>query len=376
MVTEALKKSRDIFAYGLLAVAALYLISALSLLFKSEDDVGLDFSGKAAVFGHLFAHPLLVFSLIAALALAVGLGGASKNARTVALVALAIAGVALLLRLICWFSGFGAEDGADAFGGVLGAGKIVGIFLGLADLLLLGLTAWFAYTALQSLPKTSQSTASEWGQQQGYAGQQGYGQPGWGQQGSGYSGQPGWGQQGQGWGAGSGSGATAAGATAAGGWGDQSQAQAEQQGQPASAWTGSEQGYSGSEQGGYSPAVDPQHPQASWGQPAQGWGQREATQQQSWGAPAHPTASQWGQSEGASAVAPSSAEGSPADRPAQTGPAQTGAAQTGAAQTGATQSGTAHAEQREASSGPQTDQSRREGEEQPPQSWWQRPPQS
>ncbi len=360
MVTEALRKSRDIFAYGLLAVAALYLISALSLLFKSEDDVGLDFSGKAAVFGHLFAHPLLVFSLIAALALAVGLGGASKNARTVALVALGIAGVALLLRLICWFTAFGADDdgGADVFGGVLGAGKIVGIVLGLADLLLLGLTAWFAYTVLQSLPKTSQSTASAWGQQQGYAGQQGYGQPGWGQQGSGYSGQPGWGQQGQGWGAGSGSGATAAGATAAGGWGDQSQAQAEQQGQPASAWTGSEQG-------GYSPAVDPQHQQPSWGQPAQGWGQREATQQQSWGAPAHPTASQWGQSEGASAVAPSSAEGSPADRPAQTGPAQTGAAQ----------SGTAHTEQREVPSGEQTDQPRREGEEQRPQGWWQRPPQ-
>lgn len=364
MVTESLKKSRDILAYGLLAVAALYLISALSLLFKSEDDVGLDFSGKAAVFGHLFAHPLLVFSLIAALALAVGLGGASKNARTVALIALGIAGVALLLRLICWFSAFGADDGggADAFGGVLGAGKIVGIFLGLADLLLLGLTAWFAYTALQSLPKTSQSTASGWGQQQGYAGQQGYGQPAWGQQGSGYSGQPGWGQQGQGWGAGSGSGATAA-----GGWGDQSQAQAEQQGQPASAWTGSEHGYSGSEQGGYSPAVDPQHPQPSWGQqPAQGWGQqREATQQQSWGAPAHPTAPQWGQSEGASAVAPSSAEGSPADRPAQAGPAQSGAAQTRPAQN----------EQREVPSGEQTDQSRPEGEEQQPQGWWQRPPQ-
>lgn len=372
MVTEAIKKVRDIFAYGLLAVAALYLISALSLLFKSEDDVGLDFSGKAAVFGHMFAHPILVFSLLAAVALAIGFGGESKNARTVVLVALGIAGVALLLRLICWFSGFGADDGSglEAFGGVLGAGKIVGILLGLADLLLLGLAAWFAFTALQSLPKTSQSTATSWGQQ-GYAGQQGYGQQSWGQQGSGYSGQAGWGQQGQGWGTGAAGGATAAGATAAGagGWGDQSQIQAEQQGQPASAWTGSDQGYSGPEQGGYSPPADPQHAQSSWGQPgqpgqsAQGWGQPESGQQppqQSWGAPAHPTSSQWGQPEGASAVDPSTAAGSTAERPAQTGSEQTGSAQT---------------EQRDPSSPEPRDQESRPEGEQPPQGWWQRPSQ-
>lgn len=359
MVTEAIKKFRDIFAYGLLAVAALYLISALSLLFKSEDDVGLGFSGKAAVFGYLFAHPLLVFSLIAAVALAVGFGEASKNARIVILVALGIAAVSLLLGLICWFSSFGADDGdlnsVGLFGGVFGAGKIVGIFLGLAQLLLLGLAAWFAYTALQSLPKTAGSTTSAWGQSQGYADQQGYGgQQAWGQQGSGYSGQAGWGQQNQGWGAG----ATAAGATAAG-WGDQSQAQAEQQGQPASAWTGSDQSYSGPEHGAYSPPVDPQQAQSSWGQPgqpgqpAQGWGQPETRQQQpqhqqSWGTPAQPTASGWRQSEGASAVDASTAEGSTAERPAQ-------------------------AEQRDADSSELTDQESRSEGDPPPQGWWQQP---
>ncbi len=315
MVTEAIKKFRDIFAYGLLAVAALYLISALSLLFKSKDDVGLDFSGKAAVFGYLFAHPLLVLSLIAAVALAVGFGEASKNARIVTLVALGIAAVALLLGLICWFSGFGADDSdlnsVGLFGGVFGAGKVVGIFLGLAQLLLLGLAAWFAYTALQSLPKTSGSTASAWGQPQGYGGQQAYGQPSWGQQSSGYPAQPGWGQPGQqGWGAGT-SGATAVtGATAAGSWGDQSQAQADQQGQPASSWTSPEQ----------------QQPVAGWGQPgqqgqpgqsSQAWGQPEQVppQQQSWGSPAHPTAAQWGQPEGASAHDPSGAQASGSERP-------------------------------------------------------------
>lgn len=354
MVTEAIKKFRDIFAYGLLAVAALYLISALSLLFKSEDDVGLGFSGKAAVFGYLFAHPLLVFSLIAAVALAVGFGEASKNARIVTLVALGIAAFSLLLGLICWFSSFGADDAdlnsVGLFGGVFGAGKIVGIFLGLAQLLLMGLAAWFAYTALQSLPKTAGSTTA-WGQSQGYAGQQG--QQAWGQQGSGYSGQAGWGQQAQGWG----TGATAAGATAAGGWGDQSQAQAEQQGQPASAWTGSDQSYSGPEHGAYSPPVDPQQAQSSWGQPGQagqpdqGWGQPETRQQQpqhqqSWGTPAQPTAAGWRQPEGASAV--DSAEGSAAERPAQP-------------------------EQRDAASSEPTDQESRSEGEPPPQGWWQQP---
>ena len=347
MVTEAIKKVRDIFAYGLLAVAVLYLISALSLLFKSEDDVGLDFSGKAAVFSHLFAHPVLVFALLAAVALAVGFGGASKNARTVVLVALGIAGVALLLRLICWFSGFGADDSSfanEAFGGVLGAGKVVGSLLGLAELLLLGLAAWFAYTALQSLPKAAASTASSWGQPQGYGGQQGYGQQPWGQQVSGYPGQASWGQQGQGWGTGAGGGATATGTPAAG-WGDQSHAQAEQQGQPASAWTGADQGYSGREQGGYAPPTDPQ--QVAWGQPGQpgqpgqSWGQAEA--HQSWGTAAPPTAHP-----GAAPTGP------PQSEPTHGGPAQT------------EQRDSSSRESREQSSGPEEEQR---------QGWWQRPSQ-
>ena len=45
MVSDAIKKYRDMFAFGLLAVAVLYLISGVSLLVKSEDDTFLSFTG-------------------------------------------------------------------------------------------------------------------------------------------------------------------------------------------------------------------------------------------------------------------------------------------------------------------------------------------
>ncbi|MBA2444328.1 MAG: hypothetical protein H0V49_03230 [Nocardioidaceae bacterium] len=188
MLTEATKKFRDIFAYGLLGVAALYLISGLSLLFKSEDLVG-PFSGRAALFGHLFTHPLLVLSLVGAVVLAVGFSSVSRNAKLIVTVALGIASAALLFALISWFSGFGVDSaggfGSEAFGGVLGAGKIVSILLGLAQLLMLGLTAFFAFTAFKSLPKSAPKTSdTAWNQAagqpgqsyQGYVPNQGYGQ--------------------------------------------------------------------------------------------------------------------------------------------------------------------------------------------------------
>ena len=71
MVSDATKKYREIFAYGLLGVAALYFISGLSLLFKSGDDLGgAGFADKSALFGYIFTHPLLVISLFGAVALA------------------------------------------------------------------------------------------------------------------------------------------------------------------------------------------------------------------------------------------------------------------------------------------------------------------
>jgi hypothetical protein len=311
VVSDATKKHREIFAYGLLGVAALYFISGLSLLFKSGDDLGgAGFTDKAALFGYLFTHPMLVIALFGAVALVTGWGENSKNAKTVVMVALGIAGVSLLFGVICWLSAFGADTGnfgvALAFNGVLGAGKVVGIFLGLAQLGFLGLVAFYSFTVFQTFPKPQRATQQQqqqgwgqqpqagWGQQQGYdqgASQQGWGQQGydqaagqqqqgWGQQGydQGAS-QQGWGQQQgydqaagqqqQGWGqqqgydqgyeqGGSQWGAASTGANP--GWGDQGAAPAEQQGQPASSWGQPEQSPSG---WGSSPSTPSSEPPAS-----------------------------------------------------------------------------------------------------------------
>jgi hypothetical protein len=236
VVTDALRKFRELFAYVLLAVAALYLIGGLSLLFK--DSGGLNFSAKAAAFGYLFDHPVVILSLVAAVALVVGFGEATRHARVVVLIALAVAGIALLLALVTWLAAFGSNDLANPIGsGVLGAGNIVGGLLGLAQLLLLGLTAWFAFSALKALPKAAPQ-ASAWGQP-GYGASPGYGQPAWGSPDSGYGQQaaPGWAASPptQAWPTGQTGGASAAEATG-GGWGDPSGGIPDYQGQPASAW--------------------------------------------------------------------------------------------------------------------------------------------
>jgi hypothetical protein len=242
VVTDALRKSRELFAYVLLAVASLYLIGGLSLLLK--DSVGLNFSDKAAAFGYLFGHPVVILSLVAAVALVVGFGEATRHARVVVLIALALAGLALLLALVTWLAGFGSNDVANPLGGgVPGAGNIVGGLLGLAQLLLLGLTAWFAYSVFKALPKAAPQ-ASAWGQP-GYGASPGYGQPAWGSPDSGY-GQPatGWAQSPptQAWPTGQTGGATAAEPTGAG-WGDPSGGIPDYQGQPASAWGAANPGW-------------------------------------------------------------------------------------------------------------------------------------
>jgi hypothetical protein len=237
VVGDAVKKYRDMFSFGLLAVAILYLISGVSLLAKSEQDSLLDFPGRAAMNGYLFTHPLLVISLAVAVALAAGLGEASANARGIVITALAIGGISLLLGLVSWLAAFGYEG--NGFGGVLTAGKVVSILLGLAQLIALGLTVFFAVVAFQTLPKKAPQ-AQHWGAP-------GYGQQQWGQPDASQ-----WGQH------------------AAG---------SQQWGPPAQ------------QQWGQQPP-----PQQQWGQqPApQQWGQQPAPQQQ-WGQHAQQPAQQWEQ---------------------------------------------------------------------------------
>lgn len=271
MVTEALRKLRELFAFGLLAVAALYLVSGLSLLLKSGRAGvlgfagGLDFAGKSAAFGYLFASPVLIVSVAAAVAL-VAFGTPAKHARIVAMIGLAIAGVALLLAVIAWLASFAdTSNGLGLAGGVLGAGKIVGSLLGLAQLLLLALTTWFGFAVFSALPKAARQTSS-WGQAQGYGAQQPYGQPTWEHQDGGYGQPQAWGQPSvqAGWQSGPPAGGQVA-AAAAAGWA------MPEQGQPASAWVSADPAYGAPLQGEPGWSAGGQHP-PQWypGTPAAG----------------------------------------------------------------------------------------------------------
>ncbi|MGH3471136.1 MAG: hypothetical protein ACRDPG_03695 [Nocardioidaceae bacterium] len=295
MVTETTKKFRDAISYCLLAAAALYFISGLSLLFKSADATGgATFADKAALYGHVFLSPVVVVSLVGAVLVAV-MAEASKNARTIVLAALGLAGINFLLGLICWLAGFGSDIGTASgsslglvFGveGVQGAGKIVGIFLGLGSLLFLGAAGFYVYTVLQGLPATAPAAApaGQWGGQSAGWGQSGYGQEaGYSQQGWATSQDPGYGQPPAG---------------AAEGWGDP------HQGQSAAAWG------QPVEQSG----------QQAWGQPAeQAWGQQ--VEQQSWGQPAGQQGEPaWGRPAEASTWGQPTEQpswGQPADQPGQ-----------------------------------------------------------
>ncbi len=220
MVTDALRRSRQVLAYGLLLVAALYCVAALSLMFKSRSDVRLDFAGKSAAFGYLFASPVLVFSLFAAVALAGGLNGAVSSARVVALFALVVGGMALALAVLTFLAGVTATERPYVpFGGVLGAGRYVGTVLGLAQLLLLALVTWFAFTVFRSTPPLAPSSPSE---PQTITGLE-YGKSRWGRD-PGYPADSGWDPSGQG------QQFTPPGGSSAAGWG------AQYQGQPAAVW--------------------------------------------------------------------------------------------------------------------------------------------
>lgn len=281
MATDETRRYRDLIAFGLLAVAALYFVGALSLLFSSGDGLfgsGLGFADKAALNGYLFTAVIPILSLVVAALLVTRYGEPSGSARVVVLAALGIAALDLLFALITFFAQLGSSQGVG-FQGTSG-GKFVGVVLGLAHLLLLGLAGLYLVTALRSLPTPAGAAQRPWGTQPG---QPPYGQPGqpaWGQPGQQPWGQPQWsygsapasqGQQGA-WGqpgaAGQAPPAVPGGwGGASGGWHDPAAAQ---QGQPASAWT---------------------QPGQDWAQPAGSAGEWDERGQSAWGQSAG--ASEW-----------------------------------------------------------------------------------
>jgi hypothetical protein len=291
--TAATKNSRDIIAYALLAVAALYFIGALSLLLKSSGGQfsGIGFAEKSAIFGAGFTAAVPLLSLVAAVVLVTRLGEPSANARMVVLAALGIAGLDLLFGVITFFAQLGASSLVGEFSGVQGAGKIVGFVVGLAHLLFVAAALFYILTELQRLPAPARArAASQWGADRGYAqyGGQGAQQP-WGQPDQGYrpGGQQPWGPAGptgqQAWGQADQGGAQA--------WG-----QADQGG--AQPWGSADQGggQAWGQQGSSYGWTSPDQAQGSWGQPAGQTGAQGGNQAPAWPQQAAPSASSWEQS--------------------------------------------------------------------------------
>jgi hypothetical protein len=169
VVTQVAKQYREQIAVALLAVAVIYLGCGLGLLFKSYDNSSIDFAVKSALDGYVFSHPVLVACIALAVLLVAVWGEPSLHARTLVLAAVGIGAVALVFAVITWIAGFSSEN-IRSFVGVDGAGKVIGAFLGLAQIALLVLVLFFAGIALQALPRPVQAGA-HWGSPY---------QPGWG----------------------------------------------------------------------------------------------------------------------------------------------------------------------------------------------------
>lgn len=190
MVTDATKKLREPVAYILLAFAGLFVLASLIRLFVG----GAGFTSAAGgVQGTITPPGLTALVLIAALVGSVWLvseaGERTPNARTIALVALSIAGLALLIGLVTAFAGF-AETSTPGL-------KIVSFIYALGGLALYGAAVFYLLKTFQALPAPARMPkAGQFAGQGQYGGQYG-GQPGgqYGQQGQ-YGGQPG-GQYGQ-----------------------------------------------------------------------------------------------------------------------------------------------------------------------------------
>jgi hypothetical protein len=239
-------------------------------------------------------------------------------ARTVAMAALAVLGLMLLLGVVSWLAGYGADTEFEA------VGQITGTLYALARLLLLAAAAFFAYQVFKSLPapaRQAQRGQQQWGQpgqqQWGQPGQQGpYGQQGQGQWagpavGAGAAGaagyaagseQPGWGQQDP-YAAPPASGQSSAGYAAGGEQAPWDQQHGAYAAPPASGQSSAGYAAGGEQQAWGQPQQDqqawgqPQQDQQAWGQPQQdqqAWGQPQQDQQ-AWGEPAPGQQEAWGQ---------------------------------------------------------------------------------
>lgn len=161
MVSDAIQKMRDIFAYVLVGAVALYVISGMSVLFGD----GGGFGDKAVLAANLFTSPTVIGALVVALLL-VTTPGPSSGAKAVVTAVTALAGVVTLFAVICFFGSFGMDESMGNF--ATGEGKVSGIWSGLADLAILGGVLFTSFLVFQKLPKAAPQQAQQqagWGQQ-------------------------------------------------------------------------------------------------------------------------------------------------------------------------------------------------------------------
>jgi hypothetical protein len=303
VLTESAKKLRDPLALGLLGAAGLYVIATMCVLFN--DDIP-TFSLRSMMTQAHFVNPVLVIVTVAA-ALLVSAWEPTPMARIVVMGALGVQGLMALFGLITWFASYGLDTGggggggsfAEAaqaaaaadptslmYGGIIGAGKVVGTLLMLAMLAILAVGIFLVFSIFQALPAPVRQPQQQWaGQQQQWGGQPQQQQWGGQPQQQQWGGQPQqWGGQQQQWGA---AGGAAAGAAAGQGWGQPTSGESST-GYAAGGQAGQPMPGSGESSTGYAAGGDPgQPPQPQqWGQPqqpqeTQQWGQQpEAPQQQ------------------------------------------------------------------------------------------------
>jgi hypothetical protein len=306
VLTESAKKLRDPLALGLVGAAGVYVIATICVLFN--DDIP-TFSARAMLTQGHFVNPVLVVVTVAA-ALLVSAWEPTPMARLVVMGALGVQGLMAIFGVVTWLAAYGfdptgggsPEAAAAAastpliYGGILGAGKIVGTLLMLAMLAILGVGAFLVFSIFSALPapvrqpqQQQQWGGQQWGQPQQ---QQQWGQPQQQQQWGQPQQQQQWGQpQQQQWGA------AAGGAAAGQGWGQQPTSGESSTGYAAGGQAGQPMPGSGESSTGYAAGGDPgQQPQAP--QPQQ-WGQPQQPQEtQQWGQQPEAPAQQEGSQEG------------------------------------------------------------------------------
>ena len=184
MVTDSVKKYRDIVAIGLLAAVALEVVLTFALLLKDVDEIyggssaDTGFAFKSALLTSSFVNPILLLLVAIAVALVVHLGEPSKLARVVTIAALALLGLMILLGLITWVAALTADEVDRFFGSFAGftlAGKVTGSLAMLGLFLLAAVAVLYVFSALRGLParvKAQPQDQQQWGGQPGQWGGQ------------------------------------------------------------------------------------------------------------------------------------------------------------------------------------------------------------